>query len=138
MWPTAVAPKGWFLCDGSTFNGADFPELAAVLGNTTLPNMMGQFVRGWSRDASVDAEGPRVPQSKQGDATALPKNPFQYDDKPLHHTNIQAPWLAGKGVFSTYHGPLMPLGGGDAETRPKNIAMAYIIKALDRAITERN
>ncbi len=46
MWATATAPTGWMICDGSTFTSIDYPDLAAVLGTTTLPNFNGRMPLG--------------------------------------------------------------------------------------------
>lgn len=32
-------PDGWKLCDGSSFNASEYPELKVVLGSTKLPNI---------------------------------------------------------------------------------------------------
>lgn len=34
MWPTATAPAGYLMADGSTFSSVSYPELAALLGDT--------------------------------------------------------------------------------------------------------
>ncbi len=34
MWPTATAPAGYLLCDGSTFDSTVHPDLATALGDT--------------------------------------------------------------------------------------------------------
>lgn len=38
QWPTATAPAGFLSLDGSAFSGATYPQLAAILGTTTLPD----------------------------------------------------------------------------------------------------
>ena len=38
MWITTTPPPGWLILDGASFDGAKYPELAGVLGGTTLPN----------------------------------------------------------------------------------------------------
>lgn len=45
MWYGAKAdcPAGWLVMDGSAFDGAVYPELAALLGGTVLPNMEDRF-----------------------------------------------------------------------------------------------
>ena len=42
------APSGYFVCNGGTFDGTQYPQLQAVLGNTTLPDLRNQFIRGAS------------------------------------------------------------------------------------------
>jgi len=37
-WPGANPPAGWLKCDGSVFSSATYPDLAAALGSTTLPD----------------------------------------------------------------------------------------------------
>ena len=54
MWPSDTLPTGYHLCDGSSLNISDYPELYKVLGTTyggsgtsfKLPNIQGLFVAG--------------------------------------------------------------------------------------------
>lgn len=55
----ATIPEGWMLCDGSTVNDTDYPELYAVIGNQyggtdgnafLLPNMLGRVPIGARQD----------------------------------------------------------------------------------------
>lgn len=45
MWFGAKAdiPAGWLALDGTTFSGTTYPDLAALLGSTTLPDMTDRF-----------------------------------------------------------------------------------------------
>lgn len=47
MWPTAVAPLSWLLCNGATYPVATYPALAALLGSAgglvTVPDMRNYF-----------------------------------------------------------------------------------------------
>ena len=38
QWPTASPPANHLMCDGSGFSSVTYPQLASVLGSTTLPN----------------------------------------------------------------------------------------------------
>lgn len=51
-------PNNYLLCDGSNFNSDDYPELYALLGSTTLPDLRGQFLVGYkSTDTDYNAIG---------------------------------------------------------------------------------
>lgn len=41
-----VAPAGWFLCYGQTYSSSSYPELFAVLGSTTIPDLRGRVTAG--------------------------------------------------------------------------------------------
>lgn len=43
-----TAPDGYFICDGSPFSQTDYPQLAALLGSTLVPDLRGEFIRGLS------------------------------------------------------------------------------------------
>lgn len=53
-----VAPKGWLLCNGSTFVDNTYTaNLKALLGSNTTPNLSGMFLRG-TGTASNGKKGP--------------------------------------------------------------------------------
>ena len=41
-------PAGWLKCDGSSYNPSTYPELKAVLGRDTVPDLRNYFTRGGS------------------------------------------------------------------------------------------
>ncbi len=51
MWLINTPPDGWLLVNGSTFDGTTYPDLAAYLGGTTLPDMRFRFPLGAYPDA---------------------------------------------------------------------------------------
>lgn len=59
MWAgdAASPPAGWLVLDGSPFSGATYPELATVLGGTTLPDARDKFAVGVSGTKAVRATG---------------------------------------------------------------------------------
>lgn len=42
----STAPAGYLVCDGSSFSSSTYPALYAVLKKTTLPNLIGRFIKG--------------------------------------------------------------------------------------------
>ena len=132
-------PTGWLLCDGSTFDQNQYPELYRMLGNkNTLPDLRGYFLRGLDATGKVDPDGPhRAPQSVQQDAlgkhghtywrTAWYMGELQGGNNKLTPKHVSDGdsqsdvdnFLGGQGTSSD----------GDVETRPKNVAVNYLIFA---------
>ncbi|HED1590591.1 TPA: tail fiber protein [Enterobacter mori] len=65
-WPLATPPDGWLKCNGATFDKVKYPRLAAVYPSGSLPDLRGEFLRGWDDGRGVDAG--RGLLSAQGDA----------------------------------------------------------------------
>ncbi|MGV0082459.1 phage tail-collar fiber domain-containing protein [Rahnella aceris] len=53
-WPTATPPAGWLKCNGAAFDKAKYPKLAAVYPLGLLPDLRGEFIRGWDDGRGVD------------------------------------------------------------------------------------
>ncbi|RRO13954.1 DNA-packaging protein [Pectobacterium aquaticum] len=64
--PSAVAPAGWLKCNGQQFDTAQYPVLASRYPSGFLPDLRGEFVRGWDDGRGIDAG--RALMSAQGDA----------------------------------------------------------------------
>ena len=144
MWPSTSPPSGYLVCDGSPFTQASHPELYQVLGGTHVPDMRDRFVRGYN------------PTGNKGSIltthewlTARPRSTFRSDTEAAHrHTGwYRDPSTStndavfrgtgGGGYFGWETVNTEPAGahdhyitsGGDAETRPDNIIMLFVIKA---------
>ena len=149
----ASAPDKYLMCDGSTISRTTYSDLYAVLGDvygngdgsTTfeIPDLRGEFLRGLDGGRGVDAS--RTLGSSQDDTTRRPRNTSLTTNTAGDHTHVREAFASvGQGGTNR----LVPsgvgidrstesagdhnhsiTGGGDAETRPRNIAMNYIIKA---------
>ncbi len=131
----------WLLCNGGTFSGVDYPLLEALLGSTTLPSMNGQFPRMTSNQATIDGFGwhqytTRTPRAGMWTTqnTGNHEHQFgtiknQYDFGGSYRVMLRN---SGYNSYLTNyagthnHGNLT---GGDSETAPKHIYMAFHIKA---------
>lgn len=136
--PGAVAPAGWLKCSGQAFNKTAYPILAGRYPTGYLPDLRGEFVRGWDDGRGVDAE--RVMLSEQGDA-------IRNITGKLSQVNDRVTIEGTTGVFAMtgYTGSNAGLSGGGAgrivtfdastvvptstENRPRNIAFNYIVRA---------
>ncbi|MEL5805110.1 tail fiber protein [Escherichia coli] len=127
-------------CNGSSFNLTSYPALAAVFPSGVLPDLRGEFIRGWDDGRGVDTG--RVLLSSQGDAI---RNITAGDIRVMRTgANNTAPTgafssAADNLVTSVGPGGSVPLYsvGFDAsrvvptanENRPRNIAFNYIVRA---------
>ncbi|MGJ1094124.1 tail fiber protein, partial [Escherichia coli] len=120
-WPSATPPKGWLKCNGAAFSAEEYPELAKAYPTNKLPDLRGEFIRGWDDGRGVDAG--RALLSEQSDLF-----------KAHHHAfTFFLGYAAGGGTGAVYD-----YGGsagrdtydtGGNETRPRNIAFNYIVRA---------
>jgi phage-related tail fiber protein len=153
-WPSATPPTGWLKCNGAAFSAEEYPELAKAYPTNKLPDLRGEFIRGWDDGRSADAG--RTILSAQGDAirniygefkTVNTENysiwesvgSFKGAVVPLNpSTNNSYFSLVRSMVTERYEGGVYPkVIGLDAsrivptanENRPRNIAFNYIVRA---------
>ena len=65
-WPSATPPTGWLKCNGAAFSPEEYPELAKAYPTNKLPDLRGEFIRGWDDGRGVDSG--RALLSQQSDA----------------------------------------------------------------------
>lgn len=125
----STAPTGYLECSGAAVSRATYAALFAVTsttfgvgdGSTTfnLPNLRGEFVRGWDNGRGIDAS--RAFGSAQADE--LKAHTHSYATKsgtaPQSGSATQC-WI---GETTNTSGST-----GGVETRPRNIALLYCIK----------
>lgn len=64
IYSSEKVPHGYLPCDGSELSKKAYPELYALIGGTWgetkdsffLPDLQGQFIRGWDKDGDEDPE----------------------------------------------------------------------------------
>ncbi|MEC4222603.1 phage tail protein [Escherichia coli] len=137
-WPSATPPTGWLKCNGAAFSAEEYPELAKVYPTNKLPDLRGEFIRGWDDERGVDSG--RTLLSSQGDAIRnITGNVGVYSDGLLTYasgvfslgpssSNKQNP-VAGTGAnaYATFNASkVVPTAN---ENRPRNIAFNYIVRA---------
>ena len=65
-WPQVHPPAGWFECNGAPIDRNRFPKLASAYTSGYLPDLRGEFIRGWDNGRRADPD--RVILSWQIDA----------------------------------------------------------------------
>ncbi|EJG3735858.1 phage tail protein [Escherichia coli] len=143
-WPSATPPTGWLKCNGAAFSAEEYPELAKAYPTNKLPDLRGEFIRGWDDGRGIDAG--RVLLSIQAGMLEKHRHPVVandgYDSKEEWELAaiFRRAYTQGKGLDGTSAGgtlipsPTLHTRGsigntGGSETRPRNIAFNYIVRA---------
>jgi len=146
---SATVPAGWLECNGQST--ASYPTLAALVG-ANVPDLRGEFVRGWDNGRGIDTGrrfGSNQTESLSGHthtatspehthSASISNSPrvvysFGYDNGytglyPNEHGGDGLDYLASNiSIGSTAVSVTVGSTGG-TETRPRNVALMYIIK----------
>jgi phage-related tail fiber protein len=143
--PKGPVPVGFFEANGGLLSIAAYPDLAAYLGTTfntgtegagnfRLPDSRGEFLRGWDNGRGVDAG--RVIGTSQLGSVESHTHEFWNDNgnatTPLDGHLIYAE--SGSTRPDTDKVKTLPYGG--SETRPRNLAVMWCIKAWNAPINQ--
>ncbi len=156
-WPTATPPAGWLQCDGRAFTKEQYPVLARVYPTLRLPDLRGEFIRGWDDGRKVDTG--RKLLSAQG-ATLLRTAMLDYYNQDTTGTsgivgmgfnNEDSITDLREGSFkmpdgTTFSDPVMAMSDNGMQAtiltsirsgyakgitvRPRSIALNYIVRAV--------
>ncbi|WP_296992891.1 phage tail protein [Thalassospira sp. UBA1131] len=144
---TQTVPADYLICDGSAVSRADYAELFAALGTVwgegdgtttfNIPDLRGEFLRGF--DAGRGVDGGRVFASDQGDqmqqitGSIGVVSRFNSPEGVFSYTTQSGTTDATSGItnqnrlhFDSADSPNARVGD---ETRPRNVAVTYAIKA---------
>lgn len=144
-WPSATPPTGWLKCNGAPFSAEEYPELAKAYPTNKLPDLRGEFIRGWDDGRGVDSG--RALVSAQGDAIRNITGKFFASTAG----NSQGIFSGANGAFTQSGFSAVPniaanSGTGEQrssgvefsaslqvptalENRPRNVAFNYIVRA---------
>ncbi len=156
-WPTATPPAGWLKCDGRAFTKEQYPVLARVYPTLRLPDLRGEFIRGWDDGRKVDtgrkllsAQGATLLRTAMLDyynqdttgtsgivgmgfnnedsITDLREGSFKMPDGTTFSDPVAA--MSDNGMQATI---LTSIRSGYAKgitVRPRSIALNYIVRAV--------
>jgi hypothetical protein len=114
MWGGSTIPAGWL-----EMNGQAAPVSLQSIYGSTLPDLRGEFIRGWDNGRGVDpGRGLRTTQTQ--------------DIQPHQHTLTQYSYLRNfeGGAALAWAGTATANTGltGGTETRPRNFSLRFIVK----------
>jgi microcystin-dependent protein len=136
---TTSVPSGYLECDGSAVSRTTYSDLFTAIsttfgtgdGSTTfnLPDLRGEFVRGWASDRRGDGADPSSDTGRSFGSS-------QTDGIKQHTHSVPSGASSsvgggpnfGGGSSGQTTGNNTANATGDNETRPRNIAMMYVIK----------
>ena len=145
-WPQTTPPGGWFECNGSQFNTNWYPRLAAAYPNGRLPDLRGEFIRGWDHGRRADPD--RAILSWQSDAIRNIWGSIFGTNDPAH--GFIGDVISTGGTFRVNgvgRKQALPNQGGPTwgceeiifdpsiaspishDNHPRNVAFMYIVKA---------
>ncbi|EFO0395731.1 hypothetical protein D0X08_19085 [Escherichia coli] len=139
-WPSATPPTGWLKCNGAPFSAEEYPELAKVYPALKLPDLRGEFIRGWDDGRGVDSgrvvltgQSQSVQQHTHDLAMAYSSETADRDRLGMTPDSDMIP-IKDMINVTTFNGSgwfyLKANGSTGAETRPRNLAFNYIVRAV--------
>ncbi len=129
-WSLATAPSGYLICNGQTFNKSTYPKLAVAYPSGKLPDLRGEFIRGLDSGRGIDA-GRSVLSVQKGNSL-LSSNIFgglSSSESNKWHKAINYIGITGTDNDGGYGVHQQIEGANGNETRPRNIAFLYIVRA---------
>lgn len=138
-WGHPVLPLGWLKCNGAAFDKNMYPELAKVYPWGTVPDLRGEFIRGWDDGRGIDnnrgvlsAQSDAL-QEIYGEVSGTRNAPaghatgaFAYVSTTNSKTS-GAQW--GENSYGIYDFKASRIARTANETRPRNISFLYIVRA---------
>ena len=145
---TSTVPSGYLECDGAAVSRTTYADLFSAIGTTygsgngastfNVPDLRGEFIRGWDNGRGVDSS--RTLGSTQSDENKSHNhtitdpghnhqvniNVYQQGSGPNASTDMAN--RAGNTTSSTSTTGISLAASGGTESRPRNVAMMYVIK----------
>ena len=141
-WPSATPPTGWLKCNGAAFSAEEYPELAKAYPTNILPDLRGEFIRGWDDGRGVDSSRTLLSWQKGSylvqEANISPDSVVQFSVNDIallgwDKTETNSDILRAKSIPAEHIWNPVPVGAWGIQylgyARPRNIAFNYIVRA---------
>ncbi|WP_337051382.1 phage tail protein [Proteus terrae] len=123
-WSLPTAPAGYLICQGQTFNKSTYPKLAIAYPSGRLPELRSEFIRGADAGRGIDT-GREVLSSQSGNSLLSARGMVGNSEFSLKMSSGSV-GTDNQGQREIYQ---QIEGQNGNETRPRNIAFLYIVRA---------
>lgn len=153
-WPQATPPEGWLKCNGAAFDKAKYPKLAVAYPSGSLPDLRGEFIRGWDDGRGIDTNRALLASQQATGIRTAALDYFGVDSTAEGGTTGTAFVSADSAVAQQPAGARVPSNGGELGAvladnammgtqntsalsepcvwitmRPRNVSFNYIVRA---------
>lgn len=116
-WPAHWVPGGFLAMNGAAFDKRRYPRLAVLYPSGKLPDLRGEFIRGWDANRGVDANRPLL--SNQDDAKKQTYIEFQHMDIQRSDPSV----IRGDGDQATMQWSGSGSNGGEKGWSAQNVGI---------------
>ncbi len=135
-WPLPYPPINYLVCNGAFFNKLQYPKLAEAYPDGRLPDLRGEFIRGWDSGRNVDPsrsilswqEGAYLIQNADR-ASHFIITPSLNERKKLQWDIPQNNNISVRAVYYKAQTDWTANSAFIGVSRPRNIAFNYIVRA---------
>ena len=122
-WPSEIPPTGWLKCNGAAFSAEEYPELAKAYPTNKLPDLRGEFIRGWDDSRGIDTGRSLL----SGQAATFIRTALQdyYGYDPNTNVKVGIAFATADSVI-TVGNPANPKAGNNSD---------YVPASADNSIT---
>ncbi|WP_350306985.1 tail fiber protein [Photorhabdus viridis] len=124
-YPHRYTPAGYLTCNGQTFDKSLYPKLAEAYPAGRVPDLRGEFIRGWDDSRGVDPG--RVCGTWQAGANESHSHIMPTGRMPVNVDSTSKTWVVVENDVSSTK--VSTYSSGANETRPRNVAFNYIVRA---------
>ena len=127
-WPLETPPTGWLKCNGAPFTASEYPKLAKAYPTNKLPDLRGEFIRGWDDGRGAD-NGRVLLSAQEATGISFPLGSFSnysgidiedYETGKAHPSyGVYIAQTTQSSTGTTYR-----------KVRPRNVAFNYIVRAV--------
>ncbi len=141
-WPQETPPGGWLKCNGATFDKVKYPKLATAYPSGVLPDLRGEFLRGWDDGRGIDSGRAIYSWQDSDNKSHAHDEDYSYGGGGAGGEAGTMSAFAKKYCTANDGYKERPAGGwlqasaglhtrasGGGEARPRNVAFNYIVRA---------